>query len=61
MKKGPKKLKPGEVCMFCGSTGSLTTKQTRPICALCDGPFIRGQKWRLFRGKRVHIACWEKL
>lgn len=47
-------LKPGEVCIFCGSVGK---KAAKPGCPIYSKPFTRKTPWRLFHGKRVHIKC----
>jgi hypothetical protein len=59
-----KGLEPHEICLMCGTIGmepALKVKRQplhpTPKCPLCQEPFTRGRKWRLFRGKRVHCDC----
>lgn len=61
-------LKPGEVCLMCGTVGVEKVKSEKkprvkmhptPVCWRCTKPFYRGTPWRLVRGRRVHVACWE--
>lgn len=57
----PHPLKPGEVCIYCGSVGKeKPAPKQKPSCSFCSKPFTRATPWRLFRGKRVHVACIPK-
>lgn len=55
-------LKPGEVCIYCGSVGQEKPKpEPPPCCDLCEKDFSRANgAWRIYRGKRRHIACIER-
>jgi hypothetical protein len=57
-------LKPHEQCLLCGSVGVTPAKTKRvgkgkPKCWRCLQGFTRAKPWRLVRGKRVHVECWE--
>lgn len=56
-------LKPGEICLYCGSVGKEPEKREpaqKPGCHYCQQPFTHKTPWRVYRGKRVHIACIPK-
>jgi hypothetical protein len=59
-------LKPGETCLFCGHVGETPAPKVKrepkkkPTCHRCDQGFTHATPWRIFRGKRVHIACLDK-
>jgi len=52
-------LGPGEICLYCGSVGQGKPKpKGPPLCELCAKDFSRSNgPWRIFRGRRRHIAC----
>lgn len=55
-------LKPGEVCLMCGTVGVEPTKRVakeKPKCFVCLEPFTRGRKRRLWRRRWVHVDCAE--
>jgi hypothetical protein len=56
-------LKPGEVCLMCGSVGAepppkvKRVAKAKPGCHVCGEPLTRARKRRLWRGKWVHTDC----